>query len=426
MALLRFIHAGERRRVTHATAVTQSSCYDPTNNPPGNLVDGNPNTWTSTRDTDADTWMLIDIGRTVPIHHIKVTNRLDAVGERANGVIFQVLKDDQAVAFTSVPLVASKDGTTAYKEYPNNNAYSTFDIRPPAKAVVGSDSCITDGNWSTPTAAVGKSVKQACGNTGGVQSATCVSAPGNWSFSGCAPTLYLQDVMTAPRGSSYMGCLTDSDSRILPTWLANGDNNMTIERCAKLAQDGGLKYYAVQDGEYCFGGNSNPNAAPPSTACNMLCPGDHTKLCGGPWGNQTYQFIPQDTLHSGHSLGNNQMLTSKNGAFTIKMQSDGNLVSANASGAVTWASGTNGKGQAPYKLALHEDGTLVMHDAKKSVVWTSAPASKSKTAKRVGMASTTRSDESKAKSKGKTTFVMQNDGQAVVFDATKKAVWKTQ
>jgi len=39
--------------------------------------------------------------------------------------------------------------------------------------------------------------------------------------------------------------------------------------------------------------------------------------------------------------------------------------------APTWASGTDGKGEGPYKLKMQKDGNLVLYDANKEATWAS-------------------------------------------------------
>ncbi len=77
-----------------------------------------------------------------------------------------------------------------------------------------------------------------------------------------------------------------------------------------------------------------------------------------------------DTLPSGSILNNDQMLTSKNGLLTLKMQSDGNLVLAQ-SGKTLWASNTAGVGVGPYILAMQIDGNLIVYDVNTINRWES-------------------------------------------------------
>ena len=48
-----------------------------------------------------------------------------------------------------------------------------------------------------------------------------------------------------------------------------------------------------------------------------------------------------DTLNAGQKLGKGDSLTSNNGAYTLTLQEDGNLVLA-ARGEAEWATGTDG------------------------------------------------------------------------------------
>jgi hypothetical protein len=50
-----------------------------------------------------------------------------------------------------------------------------------------------------------------------------------------------------------------------------------------------------------------------------------------------------DTLTEGQKLGKGESLTSNNGAYTLTLQDDGNLVLAAARGEAVWATNTNGQ-----------------------------------------------------------------------------------
>ena len=71
-----------------------------------------------------------------------------------------------------------------------------------------------------------------------------------------------------------------------------------------------------------------------------------------------------DTLTEGQKLGKGDSLTSSNGAYTLTLQEDGNLVLA-ARGEAVWASGTNGQDVA--RAEVQSDGNFVLYTADKPV-----------------------------------------------------------
>jgi nucleoid-associated protein YgaU len=71
-----------------------------------------------------------------------------------------------------------------------------------------------------------------------------------------------------------------------------------------------------------------------------------------------------DTLNAGQKLEPSQSLTSPNGAYTLTLQDDGNLVLA-ARGQSVWATGTNG--QSVVRAEVQADGNFVLYTANKPV-----------------------------------------------------------
>jgi len=71
-----------------------------------------------------------------------------------------------------------------------------------------------------------------------------------------------------------------------------------------------------------------------------------------------------DTLTGGQKLVKGESLTSSNGAYTLTLQDDGNLVLA-ARGRSIWATGTNG--QDVVRAELQPDGNFVLYTADKPV-----------------------------------------------------------
>ncbi|MFT4200184.1 LysM peptidoglycan-binding domain-containing protein [Gordonia sp. (in: high G+C Gram-positive bacteria)] len=73
-----------------------------------------------------------------------------------------------------------------------------------------------------------------------------------------------------------------------------------------------------------------------------------------------------DTLNVGDRLGTGQSLTSANGAYTLTLQDDGNLV-LNDGGNAIWSTKTNGKGVV--RASVQEDGNFVLYDGSDKGVW---------------------------------------------------------
>ena len=71
-----------------------------------------------------------------------------------------------------------------------------------------------------------------------------------------------------------------------------------------------------------------------------------------------------DTLTEGQKLSTGESLTSTNGAYTLTLQDDGNLVLA-ARGQAVWATGTDG--QDVVRAEVQTDGNFVVYTADKPV-----------------------------------------------------------
>jgi len=71
-----------------------------------------------------------------------------------------------------------------------------------------------------------------------------------------------------------------------------------------------------------------------------------------------------DTLTEGQQLDKGGLLTSSNGAYTLTLQDDGNLVLA-ARGQAVWSTGTNG--QDVVRAEVQTDGNFVLYTADKPV-----------------------------------------------------------
>jgi LysM domain len=80
-----------------------------------------------------------------------------------------------------------------------------------------------------------------------------------------------------------------------------------------------------------------------------------------------------DRLMNGEKLERGQSLTSRNGAYTLTLQDDGNLVLA-ARGQAVWATGTNG--QNVERLEVQKDGNCVLYTPDKPVWHTDTKGAK--------------------------------------------------
>ncbi len=105
-----------------------------------------------------------------------------------------------------------------------------------------------------------------------------------------------------------------------------------------------------------------------------------------------------DTLTQGHKLVRGESLTSNNGAYTLTLQDDGNMVLA-ARGKPLWATGTNG--QDVVRAEVQTDGNFVLYTADKPV-W-----------------------HSDTKGKKNVKLVMQDDRNLVLY-AADGAAWSTK
>ena len=80
-----------------------------------------------------------------------------------------------------------------------------------------------------------------------------------------------------------------------------------------------------------------------------------------------------DRLAEGEKLQRGESLTSNNGAYTLTLQDDGNLV-LSAAGAAVWATGTNG--QNAERLEVQKDGNTVLYTPDKPIWHTDTKGAK--------------------------------------------------
>lgn len=89
------------------------------------------------------------------------------------------------------------------------------------------------------------------------------------------------------------GCYADSSSdRRLPTMLAN--TVPSVAACADLAGAAGLKYFGLQGGGQCWGGDDFDRATAlgaSSGSCNVLCSSGGPLPCGNAGVNSIYTRV---------------------------------------------------------------------------------------------------------------------------------------
>jgi len=121
-------------------------------------------------------------------------------------------------------------------------------------------------------------------------SAACTSPCGGDSNSICggptANSIYQVLPEAAETRPLFVGCFLDTlATRDLPTNLASPA--LTVESCNQLAIINHFTFFAVQNGNGCFLGNSYGRFGPAGN-CNVPCPGNPTEICGGAFANSVY------------------------------------------------------------------------------------------------------------------------------------------
>ena len=96
-------------------------------------------------------------------------------------------------------------------------------------------------------------------------------------------------------------------------------------------------------------------------------------------------------------------LQSENKTCNLEMQGDGNLVIYKKDRGAIWATGTNGKGTAPYKLAMQGDGNLVIYDKNNTATWATGTNGKGTAPYKLNM---------------------QGDCNLVIYDKNNTATWE--
>ncbi|KAF3037548.1 hypothetical protein E8E11_001641 [Didymella keratinophila] len=89
-----------------------------------------------------------------------------------------------------------------------------------------------------------------------------------------------------------LGCYTDSIGERTLEFPANVEGVNSAGRCAAACQQAGYKYAGLEYGQECYCGNSLrcPSAPTVASACNMVCNGNATEVCGGPNAMNVYHL----------------------------------------------------------------------------------------------------------------------------------------
>jgi len=105
------------------------------------------------------------------------------------------------------------------------------------------------------------------------------------------------------------------------------------------------------------------------------------------------------------ALKQNQRTWSPNKSFYLSMQEDGNLVLYTKNDKAVWASGTYGKGTAPYNAIMQKDNNFVVYDSLNKPLWSSNTFNKDTTG---------------------AYLAIQNDGYIGVYDGNDKLLWTSE
>lgn len=100
-------------------------------------------------------------------------------------------------------------------------------------------------------------------------------------------------------GSKYMGCFNDRSARDLSNYYGWG---FSLEECAKITARDNFTYYSVQDGGYCYGGNSYGRYGT-SDNCNRRCIWGDSSFCGSNMTNKVYSKVDTpETIELGNRI----------------------------------------------------------------------------------------------------------------------------
>jgi hypothetical protein len=142
----------------------------------------------------------------------------------------------------------------------------------------------------------------------------------------------------------------------------------------------------------------------------------------------TIEVVVKDSTSSGTGaaspfespgLAQNQLLRSPNKKYEARMQSDGNFV-IYGEGKAIWSTQTQGRQQAPYRLAVQPDGNLMIYGSSSQDVTLPGFG-----VCRAGSPCIATWSTGKRGGTAPYTLKMQDDGNLVMYDSANRAVWNS-
>ncbi len=109
---------------------------------------------------------------------------------------------------------------------------------------------------------------------------------------------------------------------------------MTVTQCQRLCTDQGFTYAGLQDGSWCFCGNSYGRYKTGTATCTTKCAGDEKQTCGGKWANSIWELVEgradapvqepvERTALTGPQLAADLQRALKNlGCYTLRVDGD--------------------------------------------------------------------------------------------------------
>ena len=121
----------------------------------------------------------------------------------------------------------------------------------------------------------------ACGNVGVDCTGTATAPPPSSNNDGL------------PQGWKVaIPCAVDNADRVLSDIIVTYSSDTTPGACAASCAVKGFTFAGVEYSDECYCGSGYLDNVVPPTAdtgdCNMLCAGDDSQFCGGPWRIQLY------------------------------------------------------------------------------------------------------------------------------------------
>jgi len=69
------------------------------------------------------------------------------------------------------------------------------------------------------------------------------------------------------------------------------DPSMTVNKCLRLCKDQGFRFAGLQNGTWCFCGDSYGRHKAGDASCTTKCAGDKKLICGGEWANSIWELL---------------------------------------------------------------------------------------------------------------------------------------